>query len=86
MDPFLYQYSIGLCVFCIGIFYAHKQGYISTEGQGLRNLVILLAGLGFFAGVQGYLQYAPMNEAAPQTYPCAEAADYEACFSQIPNA
>ena len=75
MDPFLYQYSIGLCIFFIGIFYAYKQGYLSMEGQGLRNVVILLAGLGFFAGVQGYLQYAPMNEATPQTYPCAEAAD-----------
>lgn len=85
MDPFLYQYSIGLCVFFVGIFYAHKQGYLSTKGQGLQNAVLLLAGLGFFAGIQGYLQYAPMNEATPQTYPCAQAAEYEACFSKIPK-
>lgn len=85
MDPFLYQYGIGLCIFIIGIFYAHKQGYVSLQGQGLRNSIILLAGMGFFAGVQGYLQYAPMKEATPQTYPCADASDFEACFSKIPS-
>ena len=85
MDPFLYQYLIGGIVFVIGVIYAHKQGYISNSPQGIRNTVILLVGLGFFAGTQAYLQYGDMTTRPAQQYPCAEATDYEACFAQIPK-
>ena len=64
MDPFLYQYFVGGIVFAIGLYYGVRQDYFSFNGSGLRNLVVVFAGLFFFAGVQGYLQYAPMTEQA----------------------
>lgn len=65
MDPFIYQYLIGGIVFAIGLVYGFRQSYFGTEGTGLRNLIVVLAGLFFFASIQGYLQYAPMTEQAP---------------------
>ncbi len=69
MDPFLYQYAIGGAVFATGMVYAYKQGYVGTEGKALGNGVVMVAGLLFFALIQGYLQYAPMTElpAVPYT-------------------
>lgn len=64
MDPYVYQYLIGGVIFLIGIIYAARQGYIGLTGHGVRNLLILVVGLIFFMVVQGYLQYAPMNEIA----------------------
>jgi SSS family solute:Na+ symporter len=82
MDPFLYQYAIGGLVFAIGMFYAAKQGYLGFSGRPLRNLIISMVGLGFFAGVQGYLQYGDMgagewsvDDPKPEPlceYPCEE--------------
>jgi SSS family solute:Na+ symporter len=82
MDPFVYQYTIGGLVFATGMFYAAKQGYIGFTGRSLRNLIIAMVGLGFFAGLQGYLQYGDMGAGEwsvddPQTqplceYPCTE--------------
>ena len=46
----------------IGLVYGFRQQYFDTKGSGLRNLIIVFAGLFFFASVQGYLQYAPMTE------------------------
>ena len=63
MDPYLYQYGVGGIVFFIGLIYGWKQGYLSFKGRGLRNLVVVFAGLAFFAGLQGYLQYGNMSEA-----------------------
>ena len=83
LDPFLYQYLIGGIVFFVGVVYAYRQQYISFEGKGLRNLIILFAGLGFFSGLQGYLQYANMNTREVQSYPCASAENYETCFSAL---
>ena len=71
MDPYLYQYGVGGIVFLIGLYYGWRQGYLSYEGSGLRNLIIVFAGLAFFAGLQGYLQYGDMDEAEPCEYPCA---------------
>ncbi len=65
MDPFIYQYLVGGIVFAIGLVYGFRQSYFDTQGTGLRNLIVVFAGLFFFAGVQGYLQYAPMEERAP---------------------
>ena len=70
MDPFIYQYLVGGVVFLVGTIYGIKQGYIGTQGKSLRNLILILAGLGFFAGVQGYLQYGTMKTADPCPYPC----------------
>ncbi|MEC7983966.1 MAG: sodium:solute symporter family protein [Myxococcota bacterium] len=86
MDPFIYQYLVGGIVFLIGTIYGIKQGYIGTQGRSLRNLILILVGLGFFAGVQGYLQYGSMKTNSSYEYPCAQADDYEACFSQLPSA
>jgi SSS family solute:Na+ symporter len=65
VDGFLYQYLVGSAVFAVGLAYAWRQGYVGLDGKGLRNLLLLLGGLILFAAVQGYLQYAPMHEAAP---------------------
>ncbi|MDP6932171.1 MAG: hypothetical protein QGG40_04605, partial [Myxococcota bacterium] len=67
-DPFIYQYSIGSVVFLAGIVVGWRQGYLGTSGSGLRNLLLLLAGLAFMGGLQGWLQYAPMSEAPAVTY------------------
>ena len=72
MDPYLYQYGVGGIVFSIGLFYGWRQGYLSLGGRGLRNLIVVFAGLAFFAVLQGYLQYGNMNEAEPCEYPCAK--------------
>ena len=68
MDPYWYQYSIGGIVFGAGLFFAFRQGYMSWSGPGRRNLLAMLAGLAFFMGLQGWLQYAEMSEAAPVPY------------------
>ena len=65
MDPLVYAYVIGGIVFCAGLFYAVKQGYIDFSASGIRNLLICLFVPAFFLTIQGYLQYAPM-ETAPQ--------------------
>lgn len=68
MDPFIYQYTVGGCVFAIGLFYAYRQGYIGLKGEGLRNLVIMMAGFAFFFLLQGWLEYGSMDEAEPVAY------------------
>ena len=55
-------------VFFTGLAYAWRQGYVGLSGRRAKNLAICLAGLFFFAGVQGYLQYAPMIEAEAIAY------------------
>lgn len=68
MSPYVYQYTIGGLVFLAGLFYAARQGYVGFTGRKLLNLIILVGGLGAFAGVQGYLQYAPMDSAPAASY------------------
>ncbi len=68
MDPYLYQYAVGGVVFFVGLIYAWRQGYVGASGPGLRNLLLCFGGLFAFAAVQGYLQYAPMNEAEAVAY------------------
>lgn len=68
MDAFGYQYLIGGAIFAYGLSVAWRHGYVRPFQGGLRNLsFLLLAFLGFMA-VQGYLQYAPMETAAPGSY------------------
>ena len=65
MDALVYQYVVGGVVFVVGLIYAARQGYVSLSGRGLRNLLLLVGGLLFYVALQGYLQYAPMQEAEP---------------------
>jgi SSS family solute:Na+ symporter len=69
MDPLLYQYAVGGLVFAAGLGFAWKQGYVGFSGSGLRTLLLLVGGLLAVAGVQAWLQYAPMEtaEAVPYT-------------------
>ena len=62
MSHFIYQYSIGLIVFSIGLFYAFKQGYVGVSNGKLKNLLALLVTFLFFFVLHGYLQFAPMTE------------------------
>ena len=68
MDSLIYQYTVGGMVFAIGSIYAWRQGYFGTSGNGLRNLSIAIGGFLCFLGVQSYLEYAPMTEAAAVPY------------------
>ncbi len=68
MDPFVYQYSIGGVVFLVGMSYAWRQGYVGLQGSALRNLAGMVVGFAFFFGLQAYLEYAPMTEAAAVPY------------------
>jgi solute:Na+ symporter, SSS family len=68
METFLYQYIVGGFVFLVGVLVAFRQGSLSWTGHGGRWLAILVAGLLFFAGIQGFLQFAPMSEAPAVPY------------------
>ena len=68
MDPFLYQYSIGGVVFGAGLYFGFKQGYLGFRGRQLWSLLGLLAGLFAIMGLQAWLQYADMPEAAAVAY------------------
>ena len=75
MDAYIYQYTVGGLIFVIGMIYAVRQGYMGFSGSGLRNLVIAVGGLAFFAGFQGWLQYGSMTEAAEIPYTGEAAAE-----------
>ncbi len=68
MDTFVYQYIVGGAIFAAGIYFAARQGYLSASGRGLRRFLILGGGLLFFMGLQGYMQYGAMSEAATVDY------------------
>lgn len=68
MDAFFYSYLVGGICFLVGLGYAYRQGYVGLSGAGLRNLVISLAVLLVYMGLQGFLQYGPMESAPPQPY------------------
>ena len=68
MDPYWYQYSIGGVVFGAGLYFAFRQGYMGWSGPGRRNLLAMVVGLAFFMGLQGWLQYGEMTEAAAIPY------------------
>lgn len=68
VDPFLYVYGIGGVIFAVGLTYAWRHGWVGTSGAPLRNLLTCLGVLGFFAALQAYLQYAPMDVAPSQPY------------------
>jgi solute:Na+ symporter, SSS family len=68
LETFVYQYTVGGAVFVVGLWYGWRQGYLGWHGRPARNLLLLVAGLGFFIGLQGILQFAPMSEAPKQPY------------------
>lgn len=68
MDAYIYSYVVGGAIFSIGLFYGYKNGYIGLSGRKLRNLLLALSTISFFALLQGYLQYAPMEVTPPQAY------------------
>ena len=68
MDPFVYVYGLGGVVFVVGLIYAGRQGWVGTSGRPLIHLLSCLGALFFFAALQGYQQYAPMNELAAVPY------------------
>lgn len=68
MDAFIYSYVGGGAIFMVGMYFAVQQGYVGLQGRGLRNLMISLGVLFFFALLQGFLQYAPMEAAPPVAY------------------
>ncbi|MEM7306368.1 MAG: sodium:solute symporter family protein [Planctomycetota bacterium] len=83
MDGFLYQYGVGGAVFGVGLVYAWRQGYLGLAGKPLRNLALLLFGLLVFAVLQGYLQYAPMDERPAVTAAGGEAVSSESLARPI---
>ncbi|MCB9787011.1 MAG: sodium/solute symporter [Deltaproteobacteria bacterium] len=68
MESYLYQYCLGGLIFGAGLVYAWRQGYVAFHGRGLKTLLLCVLGLMAFAAVQGYLQFAPMTEAAPVAF------------------
>lgn len=68
MDAYFYSYLVGGVIFLIGMYYAVKHDYVGFSGRKLRNLLISLGVLMFFAILQGYLQYAPMSAAPAKAY------------------
>lgn len=66
--PYLYNYGVGAVLFGVGLYFAWCHGYLNTSARGLRNLCSCLLVIAIFAGIQGYLQFAPMEEAAAIPY------------------
>ena len=75
----------GACIFLVGLVYAYRQSLIGLTGRGLRNLIIMLGGLLLFMVVQGYLQYAPMTEAAAISAPAADPSAHPSDETQRPS-
>jgi SSS family solute:Na+ symporter len=68
VDPFVYVYTIGGAVFVVGLLYAARMGWVGLRGPQLRNLVVCLGVAGFFAALQGFQQYAPMEVLPARPY------------------
>ena len=68
MDPYLYQYGVGLIFFLFGLTVAFRHGYVGFSGRGAVNLALVCGVLWVFLLGQGYLQYAPMTEAEAVPY------------------
>jgi SSS family solute:Na+ symporter len=68
MDAFVYQYLLGTLIFCAGLYYGWRQGYVGFSGRPLVHLLISLAGLFVFAAFQAWLQYGEMETLPAGTY------------------
>jgi SSS family solute:Na+ symporter len=68
VDPFVYVYAVGGVVFVVGLLYAARMGWVGLSGPGLRNLLVCVGVAGFFALLQGWQQYAPMEVLPARPY------------------
>jgi len=68
MGAYLYTYLVGGVVYLVGMYFAVKHDYVGFHGRKLRNLLLSLGVLMFFAILQGYLQFAPMKAAPAKDY------------------
>jgi solute:Na+ symporter, SSS family len=68
MDAYFYSYIVGGGFYIIGMYYAVKHDYVGFTGRKLRNLLISLGVLMFYAILQGYLQYGSMGVAPAVEY------------------
>lgn len=68
MDAYFYTYLVGGVFFLVGMYFAVKHDYVGFSGRKLRNLLLSLGVLMFFALLQGWLQYAPMSAAPAKEY------------------
>lgn len=56
MLSYLYQYLVGGLVFAVGLAIVWRTGQVSlASGRPRRRLAVLIAGLAFFALLQGLL-------------------------------
>ena len=56
MASYLYQYLVGGLVFAVGLAIVWRTGQVSlAPGRPRRRLAVLIAGLAFFALLQGLL-------------------------------
>ena len=53
MDAFAYQYGVMWLVFLAGCVIGLRTGELSFSGQGAKRLVVLVAGMLFYMGLQG---------------------------------
>jgi SSS family solute:Na+ symporter len=68
VDPYLYQYGIGLVFVIAGLVVAARHGYVGLSGRGARNLGLVIGVFLVFALLQAWLQYAPMAERAAVSF------------------
>ena len=65
---FFYQFTFGGIVFGVGLYFAHRQGYLNLTRIGLRNLLLILIPLFFYLVLQGYLQFGEFSSVAPAAF------------------
>ena len=74
-EPYVYQYSIGGLLLATGLFFGWRVGFVGLQsGPPRRNLIIVLLGLAFIMGLQGFLQFeAPTHHyETPPELGCAD--------------
>ena len=65
---FFYQFTFGGIVFGVGLYFAHRQGYMNLTRIGMRNLLMILIPLFFYLVLQGYLQFGEFSSVSPAVF------------------
>ena len=65
---FFYQFTFGGIVFGVGLYFAHRQGYMNLTRIGMRNLLMILIPLFFYLVLQGYLQFGEFSSVSPTVF------------------
>ena len=65
---FFYQFTFGGIVFGVGLYFAHRQGYMNLTRIGMRNLLMILIPLFFYLVLQGYLQFGEFSSVSPDVF------------------